>query len=73
MDVEALLRTLGDRGALTVLVEGGGVLFARCSNRRLVDRVQAVIAPLVIGAASAPAAVAGRGVERMAQPPGCAT
>ena len=69
VDVEALLRTLGDRGALTVLVEGGGVLFGTLFDRRLVDRVQAVIAPLVIGAASAPAAVAGRGVERMAQAP----
>ncbi|MEE8337112.1 MAG: dihydrofolate reductase family protein, partial [Dehalococcoidia bacterium] len=36
---------------------------------RLVDRVQAVIAPLVIGASDAPAAVAGRGVERMDQAP----
>ena len=30
------------------------------------DKVQAVIAPMIIGAAEAPAAVAGRGAYRMA-------
>ena len=69
VDVEALLRALGERGVLTVLFEGGGVLLGVLFDRRLVDRVQAVIAPLVIGASDAPAAVAGRGVERMAQAP----
>ncbi len=69
VDLETLLRRLGERGALTVLVEGGGVLLGTLFDRRLVDRVQAVIAPLVIGAADAPAAVAGRGVQRMAQAP----
>ena len=69
VDVEALLRALGERGMLTVLVEGGGVLLGAFFDRRLVDRVEAVIAPIIIGAASAPAAVAGRGVERMAQAP----
>ena len=69
VDVEALLRALGERGVLTALFEGGGVLLGTLFDRRLVDRVQAVIAPLVIGASEAPAAVAGRGVERMAQAP----
>ena len=69
VDLEALIRALGERGALTVLFEGGGVLLGSLFDRRLVDRVQAIIAPIVIGAAEAPAAVAGRGVERMAQAP----
>ena len=69
VDLEALIRALGERGALTVLFEGGGVLLGSLFDARLVDRVQAVIAPLVIGADAAPAAVAGRGVERMAQAP----
>ena len=69
VDLEALVHELGERGALTVLVEGGGVLLGTLFDRRLVDRVQAVIAPLVIGAADAPAAVAGRGVQRMTQAP----
>ena len=69
VDVRALLCRLGERGVLTALVEGGGILLGTLFDRRLVDRVQAVIAPLVIGAVDAPAAVAGRGAQRMAQAP----
>ena len=69
VDLEALLVGLGQRGMLTVLFEGGGVLLGSLFDGRLVDRVQAVIAPLIIGAADAPAAVAGRGAQRMADAP----
>ncbi len=69
VDLDALLEALEARGVLTVLFEGGGVLLGSLFDRRLVDKVHAVIAPLVIGAFDAPAAVAGRGVDRMAQAP----
>ena len=69
VDLDALIRALGERGALAVLFEGGGILLGSLFDGRLVDRVQAIIAPVVIGADAAPAAVAGRGVERMAQAP----
>lgn len=69
VDLEALLGLLETRGALTVLFEGGGVLLGSLFDRRLVDRVQAIVAPLVIGAADAPSAVAGRGAARMADAP----
>ncbi len=69
VDIEALLRELGARGMLTVLFEGGGIVLGSLFDRRLVDRVHAVIAPLVIGASDAPSAVAGVGVQRMAQAP----
>lgn len=69
VDLQALVVFLGDRGMLNVLFEGGGVLLGSLFDQRLVDRVYAVIAPVVIGAAEAPTAVAGRGVERMAQAP----
>jgi diaminohydroxyphosphoribosylaminopyrimidine deaminase/5-amino-6-(5-phosphoribosylamino)uracil reductase len=69
VDLQALVQFLGDRGMLNVLFEGGGVLLGSLFDQRLVDRVYAVIAPVVIGAAEAPAAVAGRGVQRMAQAP----
>lgn len=69
VDLEALLGVLGGRGALTVLFEGGGVLLGSLFDRRLVDRVQAVIAPIVIGAAEAPSAIAGRGAYRMVDAP----
>ena len=69
VDLEALLGILGGRGVLTALCEGGGVLLGSLFDARLVDRVQAVIAPLVIGAAEAAAAVAGRGAYRMIDAP----
>ena len=67
VDLEALLRALGERGTLSLLAEGGGVLLGSLFDRGLVDKVQAIIAPLIIGAAEAPAAVAGRGAQRLAE------
>jgi diaminohydroxyphosphoribosylaminopyrimidine deaminase/5-amino-6-(5-phosphoribosylamino)uracil reductase len=58
---------LGERQTLSVLVEGGGELLGSFFDGELVDKVHAVVAPLVIGGREAPAAVAGRGVERMAE------
>ena len=69
VDLRSLVVLLGDRGMLNVLFEGGGVLLGSLFDQRLVDRVYAVIAPVVIGATEAPSAIAGRGVERMAQAP----
>jgi diaminohydroxyphosphoribosylaminopyrimidine deaminase/5-amino-6-(5-phosphoribosylamino)uracil reductase len=60
-----LLRDLGSRGVVTLLLEGGGVLLGSFFDQRLVDKVTAVIAPMIIGAADAPAAVAGRGAQVM--------
>jgi diaminohydroxyphosphoribosylaminopyrimidine deaminase/5-amino-6-(5-phosphoribosylamino)uracil reductase len=61
-----LLADLGRRGVLTLLVEGGGVLLGSFFDQRLVDKLHAVIAPKIIGAASAAGPVAGAGADRMA-------
>jgi diaminohydroxyphosphoribosylaminopyrimidine deaminase/5-amino-6-(5-phosphoribosylamino)uracil reductase len=61
----ALLEDLGRRGILILLVEGGGVVLGSFFDQRLVDKVTAVIAPLIVGAADAPAAVAGEGAAYM--------
>jgi diaminohydroxyphosphoribosylaminopyrimidine deaminase / 5-amino-6-(5-phosphoribosylamino)uracil reductase len=66
VDLEELLRELSRRDVVTALVEGGGVLLGGFFDRGLVDKVLAVIAPLIVGAADAPGAVAGRGADRMA-------
>jgi len=65
VDVLALLRELGERQALSLLVEGGGELLGSFFDRRLVDKVHAIIAPMIIGGRTAPAAVAGEGARRM--------
>jgi len=61
-----LLSHLGERGVLTLLVEGGGVLHGSFFDQGLVDKLHAVLAPLIIGAQGAATAVAGKGAERMA-------
>jgi diaminohydroxyphosphoribosylaminopyrimidine deaminase/5-amino-6-(5-phosphoribosylamino)uracil reductase len=65
VDLRALMRLLGERGVLTLLCEGGGVLHGSFFAARLVDRVHAIIAPKIVGGDAYPA-VAGRGAARMA-------
>jgi diaminohydroxyphosphoribosylaminopyrimidine deaminase/5-amino-6-(5-phosphoribosylamino)uracil reductase len=66
VDPLALLKALGEREITSVLVEGGGILFGSLFDRGLVDKVIAFIAPIIIGGAEAKTAVAGRGVELVA-------
>jgi diaminohydroxyphosphoribosylaminopyrimidine deaminase/5-amino-6-(5-phosphoribosylamino)uracil reductase len=66
VDLLALLRELAGRDILSLLVEGGGVILGGFFDRDLVDKVHAIIAPVIVGAEDAPAAVAGRGAYRMA-------
>jgi diaminohydroxyphosphoribosylaminopyrimidine deaminase/5-amino-6-(5-phosphoribosylamino)uracil reductase len=67
VDLNALLEELGRRDILTLLVEGGGVILGGFFDAGLVDKVHAVLAPIIIGAAEAPSAVAGRGAYLMAE------
>lgn len=64
VDLSALFAELGRRNVLSVLVEGGATLLGALFDSGLVDKVHAVIAPLVIGG-TALAAVGGRGVLHM--------
>ncbi len=66
VDLAALVAECGNRGMLNVLFEGGGVILGSLFDQRLVDRVHAIIAPLIIGAAAAPGPIAGTGADRMA-------
>jgi diaminohydroxyphosphoribosylaminopyrimidine deaminase/5-amino-6-(5-phosphoribosylamino)uracil reductase len=66
VDLEEVLRELARRDVVTALVEGGGVLLGGFFDRGLVDKVHAIIAPLIVGAADAPGPVAGQGAYRMA-------
>ncbi len=67
VDLRALLHALGKRELISVLVEGGSALLGTLFDLGLVDKVMAFIAPVIVGGRGAPTAVAGRGVERMAE------
>ena len=66
IDLGALVAECGRRGMLHVLFEGGGVILGSLFDQRLVDRLHAVIAPIIVGAAQAPTPVSGGGARRMA-------
>jgi diaminohydroxyphosphoribosylaminopyrimidine deaminase/5-amino-6-(5-phosphoribosylamino)uracil reductase len=60
-----LLDELGRRGILSLLVEGGAEVHASFFAEGLVDKVQAYIAPIIIGGRQAPGPVGGEGVGNL--------
>jgi len=66
VDLEKLLKVLGEQEITSVLVEGGGILLGSLFDGGLVDKVVAFIAPIIIGGEEAKTAVGGRGVDRVA-------
>jgi diaminohydroxyphosphoribosylaminopyrimidine deaminase/5-amino-6-(5-phosphoribosylamino)uracil reductase len=65
VDLKLLMKSLGERGITSVLVEGGGILLGSLFDYRLVDKVIAFIAPIIIGGKKAKTAVVGKGIERV--------
>ena len=65
VDLGILLAELARRDVLSVLVEGGATLLGALFDQRLVDKVHAVIAPVIIGGL-AKSAVGGQGARVMA-------
>ena len=53
VDLEKLLTYLGERNITCVTIEGGGILLGSLFDLKLVDKVIAYIAPLIIGGAEA--------------------
>ncbi len=66
VDLKGLLKLLGQREITSVLVEGGGILLGCLFDEGLVDKVVAFIAPIIIGGKEAKTAVAGRGIDKVA-------
>lgn len=61
VDLRGLMCSLVERGVNTVLVEGGGVLLASLFRDGLVSKVEAIVAPLIIGGEHARTPVEGEG------------
>lgn len=66
VDLAALVEAFGQRGALNVLIEGGGELAAGALTAGVVDKVMLFHAPVLIGGREAKPGIGGDGVERMA-------
>ena len=65
VDMRALLAALGERDITGVLVEGGGAVIGSLFDLRLVDKVVAFVAPVIIGGHDAISPVAGAGIDDM--------
>jgi diaminohydroxyphosphoribosylaminopyrimidine deaminase / 5-amino-6-(5-phosphoribosylamino)uracil reductase len=66
VDLEDLVRALGERGVLELLVEGGPRLQASLWAAGLADRLVWYLAPLAIGGAGAPGLLGGAGAATLA-------
>lgn len=69
LDFTAVLADMTARGALSLLVEGGGELVGRLGDAGLIDRLYTFIAPVLIGGAGAKPAMGGAGVDRVDDAP----
>jgi diaminohydroxyphosphoribosylaminopyrimidine deaminase/5-amino-6-(5-phosphoribosylamino)uracil reductase len=67
VDLEALLKGLGERNITSVIAEGGGILLGSLFSQKLVDKVAAFIAPKIIGGKESPTPVLGQGIMKMTE------
>jgi len=65
VNLGVLMKKLGERGIVSVLLEGGAQLNASALKERLVDRLLFFYAPKIAGGAKAPGAIGGEGVRHM--------
>jgi diaminohydroxyphosphoribosylaminopyrimidine deaminase/5-amino-6-(5-phosphoribosylamino)uracil reductase len=62
-----LLKLLGQRQIVSMMVEGGAAVFGSLFEERLVDKVLVFVAPIVIGGHGAKNPVEGKGVDKLSQ------
>jgi diaminohydroxyphosphoribosylaminopyrimidine deaminase/5-amino-6-(5-phosphoribosylamino)uracil reductase len=67
VDVSAAVQLLGERGAIRLLLEGGGELLGAFFEERLIDRVLAFVAPKLVGGRGGVTPIAGSGRALMAE------
>ena len=65
VDLPTVLATLGERDITSVLVEGGGATIGALFDLKLVDKVVAFVAPVIIGGDEAISPVGGIGIAKM--------
>src|SRR5262249_61649501 len=63
----SVLTDLGERGITSVLIEGGGEILGQALNKRLIDKVQIYLGPMLTGGPVV--AFPGEGAEKTADAP----
>ena len=67
VDLRELISFLGSRDVHNALFEGGGSILGTLFDERLVDKVAAFVAPVIVGGRNAPTPVQGEGVSAIAE------
>lgn len=67
VDLEELMRSLGEMGIDSVLLEGGGSLNWSAVKKGIVDKFMFFVAPMVIGGKSALTPVEGEGFDKVSE------
>ena len=62
VDIEKLLKILGEQKICSILVEGGGTLHGSFVEKKLVDKVYFFIAPKIVGGLDAKNPIMGKGI-----------
>jgi diaminohydroxyphosphoribosylaminopyrimidine deaminase/5-amino-6-(5-phosphoribosylamino)uracil reductase len=65
VSLKALMKELGRRGVVSLLLEGGSTLTASALREKVVDRLLFFLAPKIIGGERAPGVVGGKGILRL--------
>ena len=65
LDLRELMRRLGEMGIDSILLEGGGTLNEAALKAGIVQRIQAYIAPKLLGGADAKTPVEGEGIRSL--------
>lgn len=65
VDLDLLMKKLGEREVVSLLIEGGAEVNAGALQAGIVDKVIFFLAPMILGGKNAPGAVAGQGVRRL--------
>jgi diaminohydroxyphosphoribosylaminopyrimidine deaminase/5-amino-6-(5-phosphoribosylamino)uracil reductase len=65
VDLQALLRCLGQQGIDSIMLEGGGRLNESFLKAGLIDKIMLFVAPKIIGGSNAVSCFYGDGIEKM--------
>lgn len=63
VDLNYLMRSLGEAGIDSILLEGGSTLNFSCLKEKVVDKVMCFISPKIVGGEAAKTSVGGAGIE----------